>query len=106
MIDRETVASDLLESAQAELAAAGESLREDVAAELKDVAAYLAELVERRAKGEDVEADLRHVRARVANWTWVGADRVTVRWVRILLGVGRATRIAARVVATTALPAR
>lgn len=85
----------LIRSAKAELGETIKELRQREVEELEEAGKDLGKLIviytrqlanpaeDKEKATKDEEAILReiaHAKARVANWTWVGADKVRARW--------------------------
>lgn len=86
-LDADSLLDGLLLSAKDELRATWGDLRQREVEELEDAAKDLAQLLARRLRPGRMEHDQRaddaeiaHAMARIANWTWVGADKVRARW--------------------------
>ena len=70
----------LAEEARDELKETWDDLRQREVQEIEEAGKDLGALLVRAAKGDDVSRELLHAKARLASWTWVGADRVRARW--------------------------
>lgn len=86
-LDADELLRGLLESAKDELKETWGELRQREVEELQAAAKDLAQLLARRLRPGRQEVDtqfddqeIAHVKARIANWTWVAADAVRARW--------------------------
>lgn len=81
LADANELAGRLIAQARVELKDTWDDLRQREVRELEDAAQDLARILADGIRGSSsLERELPHVQARIANWTWVGADRVRARW--------------------------
>lgn len=79
--DAGEIARQLLAEARDELRDTWGELRDSgVTTEVAEGARDYGELLANSLVGADVDQELAHARARVLNWSWIGADRVRARW--------------------------
>lgn len=79
----------LLKEGQEELRESWDALADDVRSGISWAAVAKAKLIRKRLAGEDTTREDQHVRAIVANWTWVGSDRLVIRWQAFLEQVAK-----------------
>lgn len=91
--------AELLDEARDELRETWHDLEGDVRSGIEWAARETPRVLRDRLAGRDTSRQEAHLRAVVANWTWVGADRVAVRWREFL---EEAAKVAARVLVEAA----
>lgn len=85
-LDPHAIFTGLVDSARDELKATWEELKAQEVDALKSAASDLAILLARRVRADTpekvqlVDNEIAFVRASIANWAWVGADKVRARW--------------------------
>jgi hypothetical protein len=86
-LDPHALYEGLVDSAKDELKETWNDLKAAEVLHLQQAASDFAILIGRRVRVADspekagqVDLEIAHVKAQIANWTWVGADKVRARW--------------------------